>query len=52
MRMLDCIIVSIPLRTHKIKRTRHLILVTAKIGYQMDSIVLEDGTKDAKILTL
>jgi hypothetical protein len=52
MEMLKCIIVSIRLRTHKIKGTRHLILVTAKIGHQMDIIDLEDETKDAKILTL
>jgi hypothetical protein len=52
MKMLDCIIVSIQLRAHKIKGTRHLILVTAKIGYQMDIIDLEDETKDAKILSL
>jgi hypothetical protein len=50
--LLDCIIVSIRLRTHKIKETRHLILVIVKIGYQMDIIDLEDGMKDAKILTL
>jgi hypothetical protein len=52
MKMLECIIVSIRLRAHKIKGTRHLILVTAKIGHQMDIIDLEDETKDAKILTL
>jgi hypothetical protein len=42
MEMLECIIVFIRLRTHKMKKTRHLILVTVKIGYQMDSIDLED----------
>jgi hypothetical protein len=43
---------SIGLRTHKIKGMRHLILVIVKIGYQMDIIDLEDGMKDAMILTL
>jgi hypothetical protein len=52
MKMLDCIIVSIRLRAHKIKGTRDVILVTAKIGHQMDIIDLEDETKDAKILSL
>jgi hypothetical protein len=51
MKMLECMIVSIRLRTHKIKGTRHLILVTTKIGHQMDITYLEDETKDAKILT-
>jgi hypothetical protein len=52
MKMLDCIMVSIRLRTHKMKEMRHLILVTAKFGHQMDIIDLKDETKDAKILTL
>jgi hypothetical protein len=52
MEMLECIIVFIRLRAHKIKRTRHLILVIARIGHQMDIIDLEDEMKDAKILTL
>jgi hypothetical protein len=52
MKLLDCIIGSIRLRTQKMKGTRHLILVTAKIRHQMDIIDLEDGMKDAKILTL
>jgi hypothetical protein len=34
------------------KGMRHLILVTTKIGHQMDIIDLEDETKDAQILTL
>jgi hypothetical protein len=50
MKMLKCIIVSIRLRTHKIKRTRHLIGIIAKMGHQMDIIDLEVETKDAKIL--
>jgi hypothetical protein len=41
MKMLECIIVSIPLGTHNIEGTRH----------QMDTIDLEDELKDAKILT-
>jgi hypothetical protein len=44
--------ISIRLRSHKIKGTRHLILVTTKIGHQMDIIDLEDETRDTKILTL
>jgi hypothetical protein len=52
MEMLECIIVSIPLGTHKIKGTRHLIRIIAKIGHQMDIIDLEVEIKDAKILTL
>jgi hypothetical protein len=52
MEMLEFIIISIRLRVHKIKGTRHLILVTVKIGYQMDIIDLEDEAKDAEILTL
>jgi hypothetical protein len=34
------------------KEMRHLILVTAKIEHQIDIIDLEDGMKDAKVLTL
>jgi hypothetical protein len=52
MKMLKCIIVFIRLRTHKIKGMKHLILIIAKIGHQMDIIDLEVETKDAKILTL
>jgi hypothetical protein len=44
-------IVSIPLGTHKIKGTRHLILIIATSEQQMDTIDLEDELKDAKILT-
>jgi hypothetical protein len=52
MKMLECIIVSIPLGTHKIKGTRHLILIIATSEHQMDTIDLEDELIDAKILTL
>jgi hypothetical protein len=51
MKMLKCIIVSIPLGTHKIKGIRHLILIIATMERQMDTIDLEDDSKDAKILT-
>jgi hypothetical protein len=43
-------IVSIPLGTHKKKGTRHLIIEMSE--HQMDTIDLEDESKDAKILTL
>jgi hypothetical protein len=47
----ECIIVSIPLGTHKIKGTRLLIRIIVKIERQMDTIDLENDLKDAKILT-
>jgi hypothetical protein len=50
MKMLECIIAYIPLGTHKIKGTKRLII--AMSDHQMDTIDLEDESKDAKILTL
>jgi hypothetical protein len=52
MEMLKCIIVSIPLGTHKIKGMRYLILIIATSEHQMDTIDLEDELINAKILTL
>jgi hypothetical protein len=45
MEMLECIKIDIQLRTHKVNGTRHLILVTARMGDQIVMIDLVDETK-------
>jgi hypothetical protein len=45
MKTLECIKIDIQLRTHKVNGTRYWILVTARIGDQIVTIDLADGTK-------